>query len=215
VENKKLIGSGQCPFCGKDNRFEATEEEIKGFDKWQNGEMHIQHAMPLLSPEKREVLISGICITCQEEVFGISHKEETTEQVEEINSKDHTFAPEPIEYELNKLGYTLGEEENGVVEFVNEETNMALRLDYNLMSAFKTSKEKENDHDNGHTEDIYFFEASILRKYGFDINPDENDEEFIEEDFYDDYDDYLDDDEEYLDEDLDEDLFDIDDDLPF
>ena len=37
--------------------------------KWQNGEL-IQNAMPYLTPDERELLISGTCGDCWKKMFG-------------------------------------------------------------------------------------------------------------------------------------------------
>lgn len=55
-----------CPICGKE--YEVTVP-IKGYEAWQRGEL-IQNAMPDVSPEVRESLISKLCETCQMDIFG-------------------------------------------------------------------------------------------------------------------------------------------------
>ena len=56
----------RCPLCrGISNIIVPTE----GFDRWRKGEL-IQHAMPKVSAEIRETLISGICGDCQKDIFG-------------------------------------------------------------------------------------------------------------------------------------------------
>lgn len=55
-----------CPFCGKRHFVDAPKA---GFEKWINGAL-IQNVLPSLSATEREQLISHICPTCQEEVFG-------------------------------------------------------------------------------------------------------------------------------------------------
>lgn len=55
-----------CPFCGKEYTVEVPED---GYEKWQAGEF-IQNAMPNVSPEVREALISGICENCWINMFG-------------------------------------------------------------------------------------------------------------------------------------------------
>ena len=55
-----------CPFCGHSNTILVYEDD---FLAWQNGKL-IQDAFPYLSPEDREMLISGICPTCWEKMFG-------------------------------------------------------------------------------------------------------------------------------------------------
>ena len=54
-----------CPFCGHINNILVYEDD---FLAWQNGTL-IQYAFPYLSPEDREMLISGICPTCWEKMF--------------------------------------------------------------------------------------------------------------------------------------------------
>lgn len=191
MEKKILIGSGMCTFCGEDNRVEATPDEIEGYDEWIKGEEDIQTAMPNLSETKREILMTGICTSCQDRLFG-------------------TATPEPIEYDLGKLDYVLGDEENGVVEFTNDKTGMVLRLDYNLMTVCKVSKEKI--YDNGNFEEIDSLEANILEKYGFSIGEEDEELEF-DKGLYDE--DYFDDDDWEFDFDDDYDDDDDDDDLPF
>ena len=56
----------QCPFCGK---LHSVEVEESHYLDWKDGEL-AQNAMPELSPTEREQLISGMCPTCQKEVFG-------------------------------------------------------------------------------------------------------------------------------------------------
>ncbi len=68
-----MIGSGSCPFCKKDNRVGVTDREITGLDKWNRGLGNIQDVMPYLSSEKREILVSGICLSCQKNLFGSVH----------------------------------------------------------------------------------------------------------------------------------------------
>lgn len=56
----------KCPFCGKEYTVRVPEE---GYNRWQAGEL-IQLAMPTVSPEDREALISGICENCWINTFG-------------------------------------------------------------------------------------------------------------------------------------------------
>lgn len=56
----------RCPFCGKKYTVKVPET---GYKKWQEGTL-IQLAMPDVSPEDRESLISGICTTCWIKTFG-------------------------------------------------------------------------------------------------------------------------------------------------
>lgn len=55
-----------CPFCGKEHFVYVVEED---YENWSNGEL-AQNAFPYLSATEREQLISGLCPTCQREIFG-------------------------------------------------------------------------------------------------------------------------------------------------
>jgi hypothetical protein len=58
-----------CPICGKthDYAFDITAAQ---FDEWFNNKgALIQHVMPNLEPDEREVFITGMCFNCQSQVF--------------------------------------------------------------------------------------------------------------------------------------------------
>lgn len=63
VERKLTI---RCFNCENDFVVELSEKE---FDDYYNKGIHIQHAMPTKSPETRELLISGTCPECFNEIF--------------------------------------------------------------------------------------------------------------------------------------------------
>ena len=50
----------QCPFC---KRRQSLEVEIADLRRWEDGEL-IQKVWPHWSPEKRELLMTGICSKC-------------------------------------------------------------------------------------------------------------------------------------------------------
>lgn len=54
-----------CNMCGEAKRVEVPTE---GYTRWKTGEL-IQRAMPMLSRDDRELLISGTCGKCFEELF--------------------------------------------------------------------------------------------------------------------------------------------------
>ena len=56
----------QCIKCNDIHLIIADSEDVK---QWVNGAL-IQDAMPYLSPDEREILISGICGMCFERMFG-------------------------------------------------------------------------------------------------------------------------------------------------
>jgi hypothetical protein len=55
----------ECPFCGKTYDVKVP---VDGYLAWANGKT-IQEAMPNISAEVRESLISGLCSSCQKEFF--------------------------------------------------------------------------------------------------------------------------------------------------
>lgn len=54
-----------CPFCGKLHGISVNED---GYLAWREGEL-IQTALPELSVNEREVLVSGMCLECQTKFF--------------------------------------------------------------------------------------------------------------------------------------------------
>lgn len=54
-----------CQVCGDTTIIDIPEE---GFNKWRNGAF-IQDAFPTLSPDERELLISGTHPKCWDELF--------------------------------------------------------------------------------------------------------------------------------------------------
>lgn len=60
----------KCKACGKPHTIEVDD---KKFQLWMSGKVHIQNALPNISDNDRELLLSGICGKCFDEIF----KEET------------------------------------------------------------------------------------------------------------------------------------------
>lgn len=56
----------KCPFCGAESNIVVDSEAFK---RWQNGAL-VQAAFKDLSSTEREILITGMCETCQIETFG-------------------------------------------------------------------------------------------------------------------------------------------------
>lgn len=56
----------KCPMCGNVNQVTISEAQ---WWRWQMGEL-IQNVAPELSPEERELLISGTCSKCWNKMFG-------------------------------------------------------------------------------------------------------------------------------------------------
>lgn len=60
MSSKMMTIPVKCPFCHKQY---AVEVPADGYIRWKRGEL-IQRAMPDVSPDDCEALISGICRDC-------------------------------------------------------------------------------------------------------------------------------------------------------
>ena len=76
-----------CPFCGHVSEIWVDDEVLNRMES----EEPIQSILPEVPASEREVLISGICIDCQEEVFADPDEEE------------ERYAPEPEDLEDSQL----------------------------------------------------------------------------------------------------------------
>lgn len=66
-DNAIYIGR-KCPFCGQYHEVLVYVDE--SYIAWENGDLLVQEAFPYLTASEREILISGICPTCWDKVFG-------------------------------------------------------------------------------------------------------------------------------------------------
>ena len=66
TNNHEVTVVTRCPFCGHANEVEVNEMD---YLDWSDGEL-AQVAFPYLSADEREMLISGICPTCWDGMFG-------------------------------------------------------------------------------------------------------------------------------------------------
>lgn len=71
INYKEVTISTACPFCGHANFVEVNESD---YWDWQDGEL-VQRAFPYLTPDEREMLISGICPKCWDATFGDADEE--------------------------------------------------------------------------------------------------------------------------------------------
>lgn len=69
-----------CPFCGGVTIIDVNADD---YAAWQAGEL-AQNAFPYLDAADREVLISGICYNCQDEVFEEDDYEDYEDDVDEM-----------------------------------------------------------------------------------------------------------------------------------
>lgn len=65
VNNKEITIVTQCPFCGGYSAIDVNEND---YLDWKDG-ANAQDAFPYLSSYEREKLISGICLSCWEQLF--------------------------------------------------------------------------------------------------------------------------------------------------
>lgn len=61
----------ECPKCGKETFVEVYASDLV---KFSNGMLAAQ-AFPYLEPQIREMLISGVCPTCWDEIFPVEDTE--------------------------------------------------------------------------------------------------------------------------------------------
>ena len=75
---KEVCVVTRCPFCGRGNEVKVNEDD---YLDWQDG-MLVQDAFPYLNANEREMLISGICPTCWDGMFGneLDHFENLIEE---------------------------------------------------------------------------------------------------------------------------------------
>lgn len=66
MNKNKMLVELQCPLCGEKHSVTVNTE---AYMDWLNGDF-IQRAMPELSSTEREQLISQVCPTCQDKIFG-------------------------------------------------------------------------------------------------------------------------------------------------
>ena len=63
---QKLSITVPCPCCGKE---QVVTVDVNRYEAWRRGELMIQHALPDLTPDQREILMSGICPDCWDMMF--------------------------------------------------------------------------------------------------------------------------------------------------
>lgn len=79
--NGKITVATTCPMCGDTAILSLPEA---GYEAWQNGAM-IQNALPDLDADDRERLISGICPSCWDKMFGAPDEEDEDEDYDDCD----------------------------------------------------------------------------------------------------------------------------------
>ena len=60
----------QCPFCNGWDEFQFTAEQMdRYFHEYKTGDKNVQTVFPECTPEEREFLMTGMCRSCQHELF--------------------------------------------------------------------------------------------------------------------------------------------------
>lgn len=82
INHKEINLITECPFCGRTNEIQVNETD---YWDWEDGAL-AQVAFPYLSADEREMLISGICPSCWDSMFGYPSNEEEDE--DEVDADD-------------------------------------------------------------------------------------------------------------------------------
>ena len=88
IEHKYAL-TVECPICGEEHTVEVFAQD---YFNWNSLGMHTQDAFPYLSDNEREMLISGVCPTCWEQMFGSDEDEDYDEEPADIDD-DCGFDP--------------------------------------------------------------------------------------------------------------------------
>ena len=80
----KIVIVTKCRICEKTEDIDAYLED---FNEWRKGEKNIQDCFPYMSPSHRELLLSGICEKCWDEMYK-EHEEEESRRRDRKEVKD-------------------------------------------------------------------------------------------------------------------------------
>jgi len=69
---KKDVFDVTCVHCGITYQLIANAKDVQA---WKNNEGYIQDLLAYLSPAEREMLISGTCGTCWQQIWGVDDEE--------------------------------------------------------------------------------------------------------------------------------------------
>jgi hypothetical protein len=64
-----------CQFCNHTKQISLTMDQFKRWGEWKQGGGAIQDLLPDLSPEIRELFVSGMCPDCWNKLVGEEMKE--------------------------------------------------------------------------------------------------------------------------------------------
>lgn len=66
-DGETMVISGKCTMCKKP---QSIRVDARAYLRYANGTMLIQEALPMLGADSREMLISGTCPECWNDLFG-------------------------------------------------------------------------------------------------------------------------------------------------
>ena len=69
-----------CPMCNKGHYIELNEEQSLKLSQYRNGDGYIQELFSELNPCEREFIKTGMCLNCQEMIFGKAESKLITER---------------------------------------------------------------------------------------------------------------------------------------
>lgn len=118
----KLLEVGPCKFCGDYTEIELSEVDydkaIAYKEARSRGEsVYIQQELPSLSPTKREAIMTGMCLSCQDKIFNPSWLDDSDEDEIEDNLKDFGIGEEFDDFEGEELDEILDEIKEGELEW--------------------------------------------------------------------------------------------------
>lgn len=70
----------RCPICQEVQTIVMTKDQYKRYLRWLDREGCIQDLLPDLDKDDREILISGICPNCWQDMFGEPPEENEVEE---------------------------------------------------------------------------------------------------------------------------------------
>jgi hypothetical protein len=73
--NRNYVLHVNCTMCDEETQITVVERDLT---RWRKGEL-LQVAMPYLTPNEREMLISGTCEQCWTKLFGADEDDEDEE----------------------------------------------------------------------------------------------------------------------------------------
>jgi hypothetical protein len=68
VESQKQTLVARCRICSDKTELQVCPDDLKS---WENNNVHIQDALPYLNAAERELILTGTCGKCFDEMTGV------------------------------------------------------------------------------------------------------------------------------------------------